>query len=411
MTRLTLDWLHLIALLGALQGILLAGVLALKPSNRTANRLLAILVAAFSVHLATTVYHAAGLVERFPHFFGVGYPLLFLYGPLVYLYAITASDRDRRLEMRDAAHFLPFALVVLFSVPNYALSGAEKIAFLGRIQQGEMTLLMRVAEPSKFVSGVAYAAATIAFLRRHREQVKASYSTLERVNLRWLLWLGGGAAAIWVVALVFNLLATAGFAEVARADDIVSLAIAVMVYGIGYLGLRQPEIFRYETSEYAVPVTAEPVTAEPVNAMPVAPSVADVRPETPSEPASPRYERSGLSDRQAERLKGVLTDVMEKERPWRNPDLTLAHLAERLGTTPHKLSEVLNSHFGQTFYDFVNGYRVREVQRRIAVGDAERMKILSLALDAGFASKSTFNVVFKKHTNQTPSTYRQSASS
>ena len=44
---------------------------------------------------------------------------------------------------------------------------------------------------------------------------------------------------------------------------------------------------------------------------------------------------------------------------------------------------------------------------RIAAGDAKRLTILSLALDAGFASKSTFNVVFKKHTSQTPSDYRQ----
>ena len=124
---------------------------------------------------------------------------------------------------------------------------------------------------------------------------------------------------------------------------------------------------------------------------------------------SPRYERSGLSDREAQRLKSQLTAVMETERPWRDSDLTLADLADRLNTTPHKLSEVLNSQLGLTFYDFVNGYRVREVQRRIAAGDARKVTMLALALDAGFASKSTFNVVFKKHTQQTPSDYRQAA--
>jgi AraC-like DNA-binding protein len=57
----------------------------------------------------------------------------------------------------------------------------------------------------------------------------------------------------------------------------------------------------------------------------------------------------------------------------------------------------------------VNGYRVREVQRRIAAGEARTQKMLSLAMDAGFASKSTFNVVFKKVTSQTPSDFRQAA--
>jgi AraC-like DNA-binding protein len=98
--------------------------------------------------------------------------------------------------------------------------------------------------------------------------------------------------------------------------------------------------------------------------------------------------------------------IMDSERPWQDSELTLADLATRLSTTPHKLSEVLNAQVGQTFYDFVNGYRVREVQRRILAGEAERLTILSLALDAGFASKSTFNLVFKKHTGQTPSDFQ-----
>ena len=87
--------------------------------------------------------------------------------------------------------------------------------------------------------------------------------------------------------------------------------------------------------------------------------------------------------------------------------VSLVDLASRLDTTPHRLSEVLNAQIGQSFYDFVNGYRVREVQRRILAGDARRLKMLTLALDAGFASKSTFNLVFKKVTDQTPSDWRQ----
>ena len=48
---------------------------------------------------------------------------------------------------------------------------------------------------------------------------------------------------------------------------------------------------------------------------------------------------------------------MTKEHPYRDPDLTLAGLAEQLETTPHKLSEVLNSELSRTFYALVNGYR------------------------------------------------------
>jgi AraC-like DNA-binding protein len=262
------------------------------------------------------------------------------------------------------------------------MNGADKLAFYHQLQRGERPLLLAVTDPLKLVSGVTYAVITIVFLRHHRDRVKASYSSLERVNLRWLLWLGASAAAIWMLAVAFQVVESAGVLRIERGDDFISLAIALLLYGIGYMGLRQPEVFRYETAEQRLP--------EP-------------------EMAAPRYDRSGLTDREAERLKSALAEVMEKERPWQDSGLTLADLAGRLSTTPHKLSEVLNSQLHQTFYDFVNGYRVREVQRRIAAGDARKVTMMALAQDAGFASKSTFNLVFKKHTGQTPSDFRQTA--
>jgi AraC-like DNA-binding protein len=400
MATLTLDWLHVAILLGALQGVFLAGVLATKRRNRIANRLLAAATLAFSIALATSVYHAAGLVPVYPHLFGLSYPLPFLYGPLVYLYAISAADRNRRLNRRDALHFVPFAAVVIVGLPIYMMSGADKVSLYQRILSGDRPLLLVIADPLKYVSGVSYVVATILFLRRHRERVKESYSSTKRVNLRWLLWLGASAAAIWILAIAVDVLNSAGVIRVGLGDDLVSLAIAILVYLIGYFGLRQPEIFRYETAEYPVPVVA-PTPRVEVEAH--ATVHAEVQP--------PRYERSGLTDSDAERLEQALLATMDAERPWQDSDLTLADLAHRLSTTPHKLSEVLNARVGQTFYDFVNGYRVREVQRRIAAHETRDANMLTIAMDAGFASKSTFNLVFKKMTGQTPSDFRQSTGS
>jgi AraC-like DNA-binding protein/uncharacterized membrane protein YfcA len=406
MARLTLDWIHLVILLGALQGVLLTVALATKRSNRTANRLLAAVMLAFSIYLATTVFNAAGLFERFPHSFGISYPLPFLFGPLIYLYARTAADRNRRLERRDSLHAVPFVATVLAGLPIYLMSAAGKRALYDHLTTGGAPpLLIAVADPLKLLSGVIYATATIVFLRRHRERVKQSYSTTEHVNLRWLLWLGVAAAAIWFLAVLVDLMLSAGLLRVGVGEDIISMAMAVLVYGIGYAGLRQPEIFRYETAEYPVPrpvSTPAPAFVEPE--LVESEQVVVAAPESAA-----RYERSGLTDREAKRLKAALIDVMEREQPWKDSGLTLGDLGVRLGTTPHKLSEVLNSEIGQTFYDFVNGYRVREVQRRIAAGEARSLKMLSLAMDAGFASKSTFNQVFKKHTSQTPSDFRQAA--
>ena len=413
MAGLTLDWLHFVILLGAVQGVFLTMALASKRSNRTANRLLAAAMFVFSIGMASAVYHAAGLVDALPHFFGVGYPLPFLYGPLVYLYAVAAADRGWRLRARDVLHLAPFVVTVVAGLPFYLMSGAGKVAFWHRLQAGDAPLLIVIADPLKYVSGVAYTIATLLFLRRHRERVKESYSSIEHLNLRWLLWLGASAAAIWLLAVVIGIVQGAGMMRLPRGDDYISLAVAALVYGIGYRGLRQPEIFRFETAEFPVPAglgsAASGAQAPAATSAPLPDAAGPPPVVAPANSDSARYERSGLTAAEARRLKASLLDLMDRERPWLSSDLTLAELAGRLNTTPHKLSEVLNAEVGQTFYDFVNGYRVREVQRRIEAGEARARKILSLALDAGFASKSTFNEVFKKHTSQTPSDFRQAA--
>jgi AraC-like DNA-binding protein len=391
MASLTLDWLHIVVLLGALQGVFLTAALATKRRNRTANRLLAAAMLAFSLSLATTAYHAAGLEKAYPHFFGIGYPLTFLFGPLVYLYAVAAADRSRPFIWKDALHLLPFLACVVIGFPIYLQSGPDKIATYQRFITGDVPLWIAIADPLKLVSGAVYTVLTIRFLQRHREQVKDSYSSTERVNLQWLLWLASGAAAIWAMAIGFGVLESTGVIGVTSQDDYIALTVAVLVYAIGYRGMRQPEVFRYETAEYPIVPTPQHQPAA-------------VSRQQPAE--SPRYERSGLSQREAEKLKESLLAEMDKSQPWKNSELTLADLAEKLATTPHKLSEVLNAELEMTFYDFVNGYRVREVQRRIASGDGKALKILSLALDAGFASKSTFNQVFKKHTGRTPSDFQ-----
>jgi AraC-like DNA-binding protein len=394
MASLTLDWMQLAAVVGALQGLLLTGVIVAQKNNRTANRLLAALMAAFTIYLASEVYYTTGLFSAFPHFFGISYQMPWVFGPLVYLYAVAASDRSWRFERKTLIHFLPVAINVLAMLPHYFMGGADKVAFLDRWIAGEIPTQFAILDPFKYVSGIAYSVMTVLYLRRHRLRVKHSYSNTERVNLRWLLGLTMAAFGIWILATTMKI---SGVRSRVR-DEHISLAMAVLVYAIGYKGLRQREVFRYETAEYPVATLPELVASSPPDD-PGAPNEAESTP--------PRYQRSGLSDIEARQLKSSLRTVMESEKLWRDSELTLATLAERLDTTPHKLSEVLNAEIGETFYDFVNGYRVREVQRRITAGDARALKMLALALDAGFASKSTFNQAFKKHTSQTPSGFRE----
>ena len=395
----TLGWVQLAAIVGALQGLVLTSVLASQRTNRTANRLLAALMAAMSLYLAGGPYYASGLIESYPHFFAINYQTPWVFGPLVYLYARAASDQSWRFRRTALVHFVPVAITTLVMVPVYLMSGAEKIATWDQWSRSGLTGTIAWLDPFKYASGIGYSAVTALYLVRHRREIEHSYSNLARVNLRWLFWLTAGAGGIWVLVTALKI------AQVSTAirDAHVAITMALLVYGIGYMGLRQPEVFRYEATETPAPSPAPPVASPPL------PQPAEAaQPAPPAQPATAgRYEHSGLGYEEAARLKDSLLRLMEREQPWKESDLTLADLASRLESAPYKVSEVLNAQLGQTFYDFVNGYRVREVQRRINAGDSKALKMLALAMDAGFASKSAFNEAFKKHSRQTPSAFRQ----
>lgn len=396
----TLNWWQLVALFGAVQGAIVALALAARRPKRTPNLLLAASVLAFALHLASVVYYSADLVDAVPHFFGVTQPLPLAFGPLLYLYAITASGQQHRLRGRDLWHALPALVFYVWGLPIYLQGSEAKVAMYRAIQTGQLPLQSRVAIPLVLLSGVVYTVATLVALRRHQGVVAENYSSLERVNLQWLRWLALASALIWLTALVFEAADSAQWTVPLPGDFVVAVGITLVIHAIGFWGLRQPEIFRYVTAEHAVvPATPQPIVE----------SLTEPASDQVSDPSPPRYERSGLSPRDAEALKARLLALMDAEYLYRSADLTLGDLAERLGTTPHRLSEVLNAQLGQSFYDFINGYRVREVQTRLQGPDGARLTYLALALDAGFASKSTFNAVFKKHTGMTPSEYRRTA--
>jgi AraC-like DNA-binding protein len=101
-------------------------------------------------------------------------------------------------------------------------------------------------------------------------------------------------------------------------------------------------------------------------------------------------------------------DRIEAHGWWSDPDLDLAELARKLGTNTAYLSRGLNEGLGLGFAEAINGLRVEHVAARLR--DGANDDILTLAIDAGFGSKATFNRVFKERFGITPSAYRRVSS-
>lgn len=117
-----------------------------------------------------------------------------------------------------------------------------------------------------------------------------------------------------------------------------------------------------------------------------------------------RYARSRLKGVDVDGAVAKLKSILEREKAYLDPDLSLNVLAERLGLTPHQLSEIINDRLGKSFFAFVDGYRI-EHARRALEEDPDR-KVVDIAFEAGFNTQSAFYSAFKKQVGMSPSEYR-----
>jgi AraC-like DNA-binding protein len=103
-------------------------------------------------------------------------------------------------------------------------------------------------------------------------------------------------------------------------------------------------------------------------------------------------------------LVSTLDKLMKVDKLYRDDDISLKSLADQLSISRHQLSELIKNVYNTNFYGYINDWRIREA-KILLVHEKERT-ILSIALDVGYNSKSTFNHSFKKTTGITPTEFR-----
>ncbi|RZJ07973.1 MAG: AraC family transcriptional regulator [Rubrivivax sp.] len=226
--------------------------------------------------------------------------------------------------------------------------------------------------------------AAMVHLQRYRQQLRENYSSLKNRDLVWLSWL-----SVVVILILLNCVLASAYGGIWHW---LLLGYRILIlYFVGWFGLRQVVVF--------VPHVG----------------LTTVAPDTPSGPEAPlaveseaeKYARSGMNETLQARIAAKLGERMGAARDYLESDLTLTELAERIGTSPQLLSQYLNDTLGLSFFDYVNGLRVAEVQHLMADPAQPRATLLDLALAAGFNSKSTFNAAFRKIGGTTPSEWRR----
>lgn len=109
-------------------------------------------------------------------------------------------------------------------------------------------------------------------------------------------------------------------------------------------------------------------------------------------------------------LEKNLIQLLESERIYLDPDLTLKQVANKLEVSSENLSFVINQKFDMNFRDLINSYRINSVKSQLDSEETNTRSILEIALDSGFNSQASFYRAFKKFENMTPKAYLDSKS-
>ena len=99
---------------------------------------------------------------------------------------------------------------------------------------------------------------------------------------------------------------------------------------------------------------------------------------------------------------------MEEEKLYQTDGITISSFAKHLSIHEYKLRQLINGEMNyRNFNDFLNFYRIKEVSEKLVQAEYIQTPVLTLALDSGFRSLSSFNKAFKETHNLTPTQYRK----
>lgn len=357
-------------------------MLAVSKKRKTPQN---ILMAILSIILLLIVTMAASLHQIRPVFLVTNLfegGARFVLGPLLYIYIKSIFIKDRDLIKNNKFHFIPYILFALvFSIP----------VLISRLIQEPIFDYLR------FFNGTAYLAVvkdlfwlfyiflSIRIFRRFKTKMKSNYSSFKKANFGWIYKFLG----ISLLMVFFDLIVVSYrilfIGKMTWDIGIISLSFLILltIY-LGYHGLRQSRIY---LPDFLLDNQAN------------------------YQSTKNKIGQTVLTDDEQVDLKLKLKSILEKEKLFLEQELTLSLLAESIGTSDKKLSNLLNHSLDVSFYDFINKYRVEEVKERLKSKESEKYTLLGIAYTCGFNSKSSFYRAFKKETGCSPSSYKKEETS
>ncbi|AFM12305.1 AraC family transcriptional regulator [Turneriella parva] len=325
------------------------------------------LIALLVVYAATVLVgflYSSQLIFRYPAFARLGFPLMALLGPLVFL-LMADLTRERALGLLSRIFlFIVPAAELAYLVPFFLSPNEVKIRYLTEdLQQLHLDCLVLLYTSLAYNLGLFLWGWT---------------RLLRRLPEGTAMFLRLGAYSVPALSLLVALISA--FDRNLLNSGLFSGFMALVALIFSYLVL-----FRL------------------VDPARVRASIAE----------GEKYQKSALGDDALARLGAKIEAAYDDQNIHQELDFSLARLAQALGEPAQSLSQVFTRHFNASFYEYTTRKRLQKFEQLLVKNPDET--ILSLAYQAGFGSKATFNAAFKNKHGISPSAYlkrlRQSQSS
>ncbi|WDF53892.1 helix-turn-helix domain-containing protein [Mucilaginibacter sp. KACC 22063] len=364
---------------GIIISLFLVLLLATKKGKSTADFILATWLVIISFHLLAYYLLTSGYFVKFPFLLGFEIPVPLIHGPFLYLY-IAALTNQRSRTLPWFIHFIPAIAAYILLVNFYSLPYSEQVSVYQNNGVGYERLLSIIRFPI-IPSGVIYVIGSLILLRKHSKNISAQFSHLEKINLNWIIYLTAGMGSIWL-SIIF------------RQETLTFILVDLFILFIGYFGIKQVGIFSDQSTENTSDDNLNDTEINSVDSLIKG-----------SEKI--KYQTTLLDNEVISKVHMQLSLLMENEKLYTDPELKLDELAKRLAVNGNTLSQVINSVEQRNFYDYINHLRINEFKRMVTLPENSRFTLLSIAFEAGFNSKTSFNRNFKKATGLSPKAYCQ----
>lgn len=361
---------------GIIQVFVFVGLFVSKKNRTTADLLMSAWLLLFAVHSLLILVNLNNNYSRLIQIIPIS--LTLLYGPLLLMYIVALCPKTIHAKKIWLWHFLPFGIyfTLTFLLPTNLIF--NKILAL-----------------SGAVSGLFYCLLALSKLKKHEKYIADLFSSTKGVSLNWISKLVKGIVFIWFGVFVLVIVKHMFLVKIPL--DWFFITIPLFISYIGYYGLQQQLIFgSVKACSYDDNQMHDNIEV-----------FTDTKQLSHIETA---YKKSGLQKQDLENIFNVLERIMTDNKLFLEPSLSLKELSDKVKIPQHHITQTLNTYAKQSFYDYVNTYRVKLFIEKLKKGDSDNFSLLGIAFDCGFNSKSSFNRIFKKHTDCSPSEYKNKLS-